>query len=266
MSTTKLSIGDTKRGLVANITEAATVQAVFDLYEQAGNLTIVAQTAKARGLRSKSRNRRKGSILSHGAIHKLLVNVLYAGKIPHKDKTYDGQHDAIIPLEQWQRIQEQLQGASQKRRGKHVEHTHQSPLIGKLFDETGDHLTPSHSKKKTKAAGSGTPQTVIHRYYISNRLIRSKDPTGWRLPAKRIELAVADLVRTQLPAALLGPSNTISELQQNEAITTKIAALSDTECFQLIHRVDLHPDHVTLSLDADRLGKSTQTFTFANAV
>jgi hypothetical protein len=39
--------------------------------------------------------------------------------------------------------------------------TEPSPLVGKVFDETGDHLTPSHANKKGRR----------YRYYISNRLI-----------------------------------------------------------------------------------------------
>ena len=37
-----------------------------------------------------------------------------------------------------------------------------SPLAGKLFDETGDRLTPSHTKKNGQRL----------RYYVSRRLIQ----------------------------------------------------------------------------------------------
>jgi hypothetical protein len=50
-----------------------------------------------------------------------------------------------------------------------------SPLAGKLFDEIGDRLTPSHSRKNGKRL----------RYYISRRLVtdrRQKYPDAWRLP------------------------------------------------------------------------------------
>jgi hypothetical protein len=36
------------------------------------------------------------------------------------------------------------------------------------------------------------------RYYISNRLIKQKDPSGWRLPALPFETAVADAIKTHL--------------------------------------------------------------------
>lgn len=65
-------------------------------------------------------------------------------------------------------------------------------LLGKFRDETGDMLTPSHSKKGNRR----------HRYYVSNRLVSGKpDPSGWRLPAKAFEAAVSTAVVEHLTAA-----------------------------------------------------------------
>ena len=67
-----------------------------------------------------------------------------------------------------------------------------SPLIGKLRDDTGDLLTPSHTKKGNKR----------HRYYVSNRLVNGRaDPAGWRLPAKDLEEAVSTAVLNHLRVA-----------------------------------------------------------------
>ena len=63
-----------------------------------------------------------------------------------------------------------------------------SLLTGKVFDETGDWLTPSHTK---------TAKGCRLRYYISHRLIRSagkKDAGGWRLPGPELESTVAKLI------------------------------------------------------------------------
>jgi len=59
--------------------------------------------------------------------------------------------------------------------------------VGKLFDETGDRLTPSHSRKNGKRL----------RYYISRRLIKDrsrKHPDAWRLPAEQVESLLAELI------------------------------------------------------------------------
>jgi hypothetical protein len=115
-------------------------------------------------------------------------------------KVHDGQHEAIIDEETWARVQQLLEGKAwngsiRKRRAKHP-----SPLVGKLFDDTGDRLTPSHATK----------QGVRYRYYISNRLMKQpKKLAGdvWRLPApeleKTISNAVADHLRTATMAGLV---------------------------------------------------------------
>jgi hypothetical protein len=60
-----------------------------------------------------------------------------------------------------------------------------SPLLGKIFDEARNRLTPSHAVKNRRR----------YRYYASGRLVigTSQDKLdGWRLPAPQIEKLVAD--------------------------------------------------------------------------
>ena len=100
------------------------------------------------------------------------------------------QHDTIIDTELWDRIQDKLQAASARPRSRNGSENNRikngtSPLTGKLRDETGDRLTPTHTR------GHGRRL----RYYISNRLISGgTDPSGWRLPADQLEQAVADII------------------------------------------------------------------------
>jgi hypothetical protein len=66
-----------------------------------------------------------------------------------------------------------------------------SPLTGKLFDESGQSLTPSHAVKGERR----------YRYYVSRNLInRTKESGlgGWRLPAQEIERTVASAAYTML--------------------------------------------------------------------
>jgi site-specific DNA recombinase len=80
------------------------------------------------------------------------------------------------------------------KRGKHPSRGPSAFLVGKVFDETGDRLTPSKSKKS-----SGR----IIRYYYSNRLISGgADPTGWRLRADMLEQLLSDIVGQRLTEAL----------------------------------------------------------------
>lgn len=62
-----------------------------------------------------------------------------------------------------------------------------SPLTGKLFDESGERLTPSHATKGERR----------YRYYISRGLMKDapERTRGWRLAASEIERIVAASAR-----------------------------------------------------------------------
>ena len=185
------------RELVINASEAQTVQTLFDLYDQHGSLANVEREAESLGLRSKhhlfkSGREQGGTHLSRGQIHKILLNPVYLGKIRHKDKVWPGRHAAILDEDLWAQVHLKLQQAARRSRGRTTGATEQAILIGKFYDETGERLTPTHSNKSGKR----------HHYYVSNRLITGgPDPTGWRLPARKLEAIVADLIANHLTAA-----------------------------------------------------------------
>ena len=66
------------------------------------------------------------------------------------DQRYPGRHEAIIDRETWERAQLMLEAKSQSVRGKGRQAPDRSPLTGRLFDETGDRLTPSYTTKKER--------------------------------------------------------------------------------------------------------------------
>ncbi len=47
-------------------------------------------------------------------IHHLLTNPIYIGKIRHKGKIYEGQHEVIISMELWKHVQTKLIAASRR--------------------------------------------------------------------------------------------------------------------------------------------------------
>jgi len=187
------------RGLVVSQNEAKTVEAVFQLYVQLGCLNAVMRKTIEMRLRSKrhhfkSGRTQGGNLFSRGQIYALLRNPIYIGKIRHKTNVWDGQHEAIIDIELWDHVQAKLQEASARPRSRTGSVSSHSkigvaPLTGKLRDEIGDLLTPTHTKRHGRRL----------RYYTSNRLISGgTDPNGWRLPAVALEQAVADLIARHL--------------------------------------------------------------------
>ena len=218
------------------------IQIVFDLYEQLGCLSQVKHSVDTIW---PDRN------WSRGRIHNILINPIYIGKIKHKTEVYEGLHEAIIDQDQFDRVQAQLQAKSVIKRGKHPSRGPSAYLAGKVFDETGDRLIPSKSKK---------PSGRVMRYYYSNRLISGgADPTGWRLRADMLERLLSEMVGTRLSEALsqfrLAPQIKPHEL--NEA-TDRLAALDIKETLGVITRVDLHETKASIQLDVDKVGALVQ--------
>jgi Recombinase len=53
---------------------------------------------QAEGLAAKS-----GRPLNKGDVYKLLNNRTYVGEVTHKAQVYNGEHEAIVPREPWDR-------------------------------------------------------------------------------------------------------------------------------------------------------------------
>ena len=195
-----------ERTLRINEAEAETVRTLYALYRKHGTLRQVKAEADRLRLRTKRRfaadgTRTGGLPFRRGHLHCLLTNPLYAGRIRHQRRVYEGQHPSIIAPELWDTVQTQLQaGAAKPRRRTTKGRAARSPLAGKLFDETRDRLTPSHTKKKNG-------QRL--RYYVSRRLIEhsgQKDLSGWRLPAPMLEQTVVHLIRQHVDATTFSAS------------------------------------------------------------
>lgn len=245
------------RTLKINQPEAKTIRTLYDLYEQHGTVRSVYVEADALKLRSRQRStgdgiQTGGIAFSRGHIHNLLTNPIYAGRIRHKANVHDGQHDAIIDPDRWDRIQQMLQDGAAKGRARKTA-KQQSLLCGKLFDETGDRLTPSHSKTK---AG------VRLRYYVSHRLIKNSgdvNKEGWRLPGEELEAKVAYVLRQHL-----NMPSFVSKIVQDASVeviaTAKakiqvISAKKDIKPFlNLIEQIDLYPGKLRITTSRDKLG------------
>jgi site-specific DNA recombinase len=255
------------RTLKISAVDAPTIRTIYDLYSKHRNVRIVKTEADKRGmktaLRTLSSGRLKGgTAFSFGHIYHILSNPIYAGRIRHKTKVWPGQHPALIDPADWDAVQEQLKaGAVRSRAGKGRNDDGQkkqvSLLTGKVFDETGDRLTPSHTK-----TGKGRRL----RYYVSHRLIRSagpKDPSGWRLPAPELETLVAGLVRKHLRVPAV-QTNIIS-LASTDEIAKQMTELAIGEsCTEdettkgllgLIERVHIRPGKIQVSIAAKAIAE-----------
>ncbi len=242
------------RTLKIEASEAETIKALYGLYLKHKNVREVAERADRLGLKSRTRQRpnRKtsgGTPFERGHIHHILTNPIYAGRIRHKQKVYDGLHPAIIDPETWEEVQRLLADGAARERDTSQRAT-SSPLIGKLFDETGDGLTPSHTRKDGKRL----------RYYISRRLVTDrsrKHPEAWRLPAEQIEACLGDLVRRHLQRSDMTAS-LLQDVSAAEilAITERLAKLDPRAGhLAMIKYVDLKPGWISIQIDRIQCAK-----------
>ena len=216
------------RGLVVNADEAETVRTIFTLYDDLCCLNAVLRRANELGLRSKLHRFKSGRVqggnpFSRGQIYAALRNPIYIGKIRHKTNVWDGQHEPIVSEAVWERVKEKMETASARPRSrktaaKQLSTRPTAPLTGKLRDETGDRLTPTHTRRHGRQI----------RYYVSNRLISGgTDPRGWRLPAPELEQAVAKAIAGHIGE--VGRRHQICarpDLQRNNAIKAKARRLA----------------------------------------
>ena len=255
-----------RRELVVNPVEACAVQTLFTLYDDLGNLRRVETEAERLCLRPKqmafpSGRVRGASPFTRGQLHYLLTNPVYIGRIRHKDQSYPGQHPAIIDPDLWERVQAKLISASARPRGRSPTATDARILTGKLRDEAGDLLTPTHTQRHGRRFA----------YYVSNRLIAGgTDPSGWRLPAPALEstlrqVVVAHLRRTAAGHGLLFlPDARGATGLRDRATEFADRVASDPALFgSLIASGTLVQGHLHLRLDRDIIAAGLEVATAA---
>ncbi len=200
-----------------------------------------------------------GNPFSRGQIYHLLTNPVYLGLIRHKAETFPGLHPAIIDQDLWDQVQDHLKSASARKRGATAGQTGitSAPLKGKVRDETGDLLTPSHTRRRGKRL----------RYYISNRLVSGgTDPTAWRLPAQAFEDAVVRAITDHLRDhatrhAVLGVCAAATSGAASTAITN-LAVRITTEgaplAISLISKATLGPGRLQIQIDRAALARAAR--------
>ncbi len=187
------------RTLQVNENEAATVRHIFTRYLEIGSVHALQRELRCQGIVSKLRTYATGRTsgggeLSRGALFHLLRNRIYLGQIVHKEQVFDGQHDAIVEPDLFERVQGKLDGNARRHRAAAGTRVTKAPLTGKLFDANGEVMSPSFSRGR-----SGR----VYRYYVSASLQQGAgniaDDTLRRLPANAIETMIVDLIRRWMP-------------------------------------------------------------------
>ena len=134
------------RHLVVNPEEANRVKEIFQAYLAEGCVSRLQVYLQKKNIRSKKRLSKTGNAsgdnaFARGALYSMLQNRIYLGEIVHKDRSFPGQHPAIIDQDLWDRVQAQFKANLQAER-KRPRATSTSLLMGLLYDEAGIRFTP----------------------------------------------------------------------------------------------------------------------------
>lgn len=257
--------------LLVNLAEAVTVRDIFQRYLRLGSVRLLKRELDRDGVRSKKRisaggQESGGRSFSRGALYNLLSNPIYIGAIRHKGTSYPGQHEPIIDRNTWERTTNQLRQHRARSRVRAIGSV-ASPLIGKVFDEKGERLTPTHAKKGQRR----------YRYYVSRNLLRGGGRDGWRVPAGELEQSVSLAVRQMLNDRRWLVSAVEASDFQVEKITSLLqvaaersrglqsAAESNEQLAASVERVDLKPEglRVVIKLPVATSTNSNHTVTIA---
>jgi site-specific DNA recombinase len=182
------------RRLVVNSSEAETVRNMFRQYVRLGSVTRLKVYLDEKMIRSKIRTRSNGpsyggAVYSRGALHQILNNRIYLGRIVHRGESYAGQHEPIIEQKLWEQVAARLADNNQAHRTGKPERA-SSMLTGLLRDLDGIRFTPTHSVKKGKR----------YRYYTSQTVIqgRGDERQVTRYPARELDALVTSQIHAML--------------------------------------------------------------------
>ncbi|MBV8267699.1 MAG: recombinase family protein, partial [Planctomycetaceae bacterium] len=209
--------------------EAEAVRTIFARYLELGSVRALAQDLDRRGIRSKPRRLSNGRTIGGGrfgvgALAHLLKNRFYIGEVVYRGEVHGGEQAPIVDRALFAAVQARLAAQARARRCR----LRGSPAIlsGRLFDNRGNRMSPTHANKGG----------ARYRYYVSQAVLQNKPPPSGlvgRVPGAEIEALVLAALRNHLNARGSGeglPNNDRDLLERH------------------LERVTLTPNHLQLRL------------------
>jgi len=176
--------------------DAATVRIIFRRYLELGSLDLLMKDLRKRGIVTKVQRLRSGRTIggiafTRGPLSYLLRNRFFVGEVVYKGEVLPGPQPPILDRALFDAVQAKL--AEQYNNHVRTRSSSEALLIGKIYDDRGHRMSPSHARKKG----------VRYRYYISLPLLDGRPEQAGsinRVPAAQIENLVANAARRDLAA------------------------------------------------------------------
>ena len=149
---------------------------------------------RQRGIVTKVRALKTGETVggipfTRGSLAHLLRNRFYIGEVAFKAEVLKGEQPAIVDKDLFEAVQAKLNEQVNNHKAKWTKS--EGLLIGRLFDDRGNCMSPSHARKGH----------VKYRYYLSSALLQgtaARAGSVRRVPAPEIEALVIKAVRDHL--------------------------------------------------------------------
>lgn len=224
------------RQITINETEAEVVRTIFESYCKLGSLNLLMIKLRQRGIVTKQRRLKSGKTIggipfARGPLAYLLRNRFYIGEVVFKGETLAGEQPRIIDRSLFDAVQAKLKVQAHKNKTGRT--SSEAMLAGRIFDDRGNRMTPTHSQKNG----------VRYRYYISAALLQGRTEeagTVSRISAKEIEELVKGSVRRHLGE----PSGSDDAPPPGQA-----AGKEDAEIVRdHVVRVEVRPDRLVIEL------------------
>jgi DNA invertase Pin-like site-specific DNA recombinase len=221
--------------------EAALVRKIFENYLRLGSIGELAAALEREGVRPKPRVLASEATIAAprymvGPLAHILKKRFYIGDVAYRGEIHKGEHAPILERELFDSVQARLAERAVRRKIRRS----RSPalLSGRIFDDRGNPMSPSHANKKG----------VRYRYYVSQAILQNrKSEVGSvsRVSGPDIETIVIAAAR-----------QAIADRETNKApsSTPAIASLDSDRNLIAHHvaRIVLRPRAVEITLSDER--------------
>lgn len=182
-----------ERKLVPVPEEAERVRTIMRRYLDVRSVPALIEILRDEGVVTKVQQRssgphRGGIPFARGSLFHLLKNPVYRGKIVHKGKVYDGEHEAIVDEDLWEQVQMHLaEKAPPRKRPKNDRSD--ALLNGMITDSVGRPVVPTYCTKGSRR----------YAYYETRKdLARPGDPPATRFVQGRLDRHLMEKLSTLL--------------------------------------------------------------------
>nr|WP_315458353.1 recombinase family protein [uncultured Sphingorhabdus sp.] len=244
------------RKLVVNEPEAEQVRHIMGLYLKVGSVPELVEVLAKNGSHTKVQQRKDGGTrggchFKRGNLYHLLSNRIYRGMTVHKGEAFDGEHEAIVAEELWNKVQAKLAKQGQGGSSRKVS-ARTGVLAGLVYNGEGTAMVLTHTQKGNRRF-----------HYYANRYETLGDSTASRVNARDIEdIVVRQLTQAlgssgQIQSMLLDGSykaeqlhNVISRCRQLATELTDAKYIRKQEIIRtVLNRIDLQDDEIVIKFD-----------------